>query len=247
MQCADITTNRFQWAPAGLLVTLMLASVSTTPSVAIIPDVPPHPHARIPSGFLSIGGITSNTVSTGVERVVQTASYFSIDNHKFQAFTAPPSPSFQVRSAIHELRRLSGLTWENLADVLGATRRSLHFWANGSAINSLNEARVRDLLVAIRALDRGNATENRQLLLTPVEDGKTVADLLRTGSFAEAIKLVGRGAGRVVPSGIPTLAKPRTGSVSIADRLGTSPDAIHVDDNAYLPSRLRRRGSERQV
>ena len=34
-------------------------------------------------------------------------------------------------AAIGELRRLSGLTWDQLARLFNLSRRSLHFWASG--------------------------------------------------------------------------------------------------------------------
>jgi len=80
------------------------------------------------------------------------------------------------------------------------TRRTLHLWANGGPINTLNERHVRDLLVAIRELDRGTARENRALLLAPLRDGdSTVGDLLQGRHFADVLRLVGRGRGRAPP------------------------------------------------
>ena len=41
-------------------------------------------------------------------------------------------PSAQpAGAAIGELRRLSGLTWDQLARIFSVSRRSLHFWASG--------------------------------------------------------------------------------------------------------------------
>lgn len=147
---------------------------------------------------------------------------------------------FEVRSALHELRRLSGLTWENLADILRVTRRSLHLWANGGPINSPNEKQIRDLLDVIRGLDRGTATENRQLLLTSLGDGRTLTDLLRNHEFDKAITFAGGGRGRqVLMRPDVSGSTPQVERVSVADMLGTNPERIHVDDGGYLPSRRR--------
>jgi hypothetical protein len=146
------------------------------------------------------------------------------------------APRFRPRDAIFELRRLSGLTWEELATLLSVTRRSLHLWANGGPINSPNEKHVRDLLIAMRELDRGTARENRGLLLAPLRDGGAVGDLLRGRHFEEAIALAGRGRGRPISREIhEAVAKPS--KLSVADMLGTSGDRIHTDEGAALPPR----------
>jgi hypothetical protein len=190
---------------------------------------------------LGFGAIlaTANTDVVIAERLLQTDAGLS------SGTTAPSlhvvsGDGFRVRNALHELRRVSGLTWENLADVLNVTRRSLHLWVNGGSINSPNEKHVRDLLVAIRAMDRGTATENRQLLLTPVGDGRSLMDLLRHSRFDEAVTLAGRGMGRTLPFQIEAAPQPTSlMQLSVADMLGTNPERIHSDDGRYLPSRRR--------
>jgi hypothetical protein len=155
--------------------------------------------------------------------------------------SADLSGGFHAREAIHELRRLSGLTWEDMADLLSVTRRSLHLWANGGAINTPNEKHVRDLLMALRTLDRGTARENRSLLLAPRAEGGVFADLLRDQRFEDAIALGGHGRGRavsVVGDVSPTV--PRPAKLSVAEMLGTSAARVHTDEGRALPSRRRR-------
>ena len=89
--------------------------------------------------------------------------------------------SFRARDGIFELRRLTGFTWDELALLLSVTRRSLHLWANGGPINTPNEKRVRDLLVTMRKLDRGNAAgvlrhKTKRIIL----DGNCNADTRNT-------------------------------------------------------------------
>ena len=98
-------------------------------------------------------------------------------------------------SAIAEVRRLSGLTWEQLAEMFGVARRSLHFWASGKPLNPANEEQLRRILNTIRAIDRGSATTNRALLFEE-RQGRIPFDLLSAGSYDEVVRLLGRGAGR---------------------------------------------------
>ncbi len=98
-------------------------------------------------------------------------------------------------AAISELRRLAGLTWEQLARVFGVARRSLHFWASGKPINATNEERLRRLLAVLRQADRGSAQENRVMLLRD-HDGMIPIDLLTAGWYDEFLVFVGTGRGR---------------------------------------------------
>ena len=98
-------------------------------------------------------------------------------------------------AAISELRRLAGLTWEQLARVFGVARRSLHFWASGKPINATNEERLRRLLAVLRQADRGTAQENRAMLLRD-HDGTIPLDLLTMGRYDDFLALVGMGRGR---------------------------------------------------
>lgn len=147
------------------------------------------------------------------------------------------------RDVIFELRHLTGLTWDNLAELLSVTRRSLHLWANGGSMNTPNERRVRDLLSAMRAIDRGTARENRSLLLTRHPDGRSLQDLLRESHFDQAIKLVGRGNGRAAPAkSLVGNARSKVTGPSLADMLGTSAEKAHADSEVALqPRRGQRR------
>jgi len=97
--------------------------------------------------------------------------------------------------AISELRRLSGLTWTQLAKVFGVSRRSLHFWASGEKLNAPNEERLRRILALVRRADRGTARTNREILLQD-RQGIVPLDLLAEGKLDEFIKLVGPGSRR---------------------------------------------------
>lgn len=98
-------------------------------------------------------------------------------------------------AAVSELRRLSGLTWEQLARVLGVSRRSLHFWASGQSINASNEDHLRRTLMVLNQADRGTALANREMLMED-HDGVLPLDLLTDHTYDEFLRRVGLGAGR---------------------------------------------------
>jgi hypothetical protein len=64
--------------------------------------------------------------------------------------------------ALSELRRLSGLSWGQLARALGVTRRTLHFWASGKAICAI-ERRASAASPRGRALDRSGFDDGEPL------------------------------------------------------------------------------------
>lgn len=103
-----------------------------------------------------------------------------------------------TRQAVSELRRLSGLTWEQLSRLFGVSRRSIHFWASGKPLNAANEKRLLQVLGVVRDADRGDARSNRAALLE-VHDGTTSFDLLVAERFEEARATLGRGEGRPRP------------------------------------------------
>lgn len=103
-------------------------------------------------------------------------------------------------AAILEIRRLSGLTWEELADLFDVSRRSVHHWASGKPVNAEHERALRAVLTALRHLDRGDPAATRALLLTSDRGGRSLLDLLKAGAYEEAVA----GVAPVVPAPRPS-------------------------------------------
>jgi transcriptional regulator with XRE-family HTH domain len=141
-------------------------------------------------------------------------------------------------SAIMELRRLSGLTWEQLATLFNVARRSLHFWASGKPVNAPNEERLRRVLAVVRKADRGFAAKNRAMLLED-RDGVVPFDLLARGEYETFIELVGTGPGRrelkLAPLSPEALEarKPQPPE----ELVGALQDRVHVDVGRARPGR----------
>ncbi len=98
-------------------------------------------------------------------------------------------------SALVELRRISGLTWDQLGRIFGVSRRSVHFWASGKPLNATNEERLHRVLDVVRGADRGSASANRAALLAPV-GGRVPLELLASQDFDDAREILGRGVPR---------------------------------------------------
>jgi DNA-binding transcriptional regulator YiaG len=98
---------------------------------------------------------------------------------------------------VAELRRLSGLTWDQLAQLFKVSRRSVHFWASGKPMNASNEEQLHRVLAVVRKADRGSASANRSALLAVNEDGFSALDLLSARRYDEALEGFGTGPGRI--------------------------------------------------
>jgi DNA-binding transcriptional regulator YiaG len=97
-------------------------------------------------------------------------------------------------ATIGELRRLSGLTWDQLARLFNLSRRSLHFWASGKPMTPSNEEHLQRLMAVMRMVDRGSASANRAMLLGVREEGILPFDLLAAGDYERVLSLLGTGA-----------------------------------------------------
>ncbi|MCY7324265.1 MAG: XRE family transcriptional regulator, partial [Phormidesmis sp. CAN_BIN36] len=95
------------------------------------------------------------------------------------------------QKALSELRRLSGLTWDQLAKLFNVSRRSLHFWASGQPLSRFNEEHLNRLLGTIRYINRESANLNRSLLLQPDSNGNPLFDLLVVGKYEEFKRIIG--------------------------------------------------------
>ena len=122
-------------------------------------------------------------------------------------------------AAVNELRRLSGLTWEQLAQVFNVSRRSLHFWASGKAMSLANGEHLQRVLAVVRRIDRGSASATRTALLGGCEDGNRPFDLLVAGHHERVLSLLGPGVARPAAPMKPSAAV-------LAERAPRPPQAL---------------------
>src|SRR6185503_7037508 len=98
----------------------------------------------------SISGTSSggDMIAKSLRVICLTGAFYICGTHSAFASQAPSNdPAFQqtnsgltaeqkapVGPAIMEIRRLSGMTWEQLANLFEVSRRTVHFWASGKAL-----------------------------------------------------------------------------------------------------------------
>ena len=145
----------------------------------------PSTHSLIGSRIFMIRSSTSTSRATANQELLAAVEMTT------SGITLPSARSPEAtQKALGELRRLSGLTWEQLAKLFNVSRRSLHFWASGQPLSRFNEEQLNRLLGTIQYIDRGSASLNRSLLLKP---DNPLFDLLVAGRYEEFKQLVGVG------------------------------------------------------
>lgn len=139
---------------------------------------------------------------------------------------------------IGELRRLSGLTWDQLARIFKVSRRSLHFWASGKSMSPSNEEHLQRVLAVVRRIDTGSSSANRTALLAVREDGSILFDYLIGGDYERALAILGPGrARRVSPSKFSEEARAVRNPRSPEELVGALQDRIHPTSGRILAAK----------
>lgn len=141
---------------------------------------------------ICIAGALSMTIGATHSAPISSANPYCYCEHVLQTNSGlTANQQTPVGTAIMELRRLSGMTWEQLANLFDVSRRTVHFWASGKSLNSHNEEKLYRILAIVRQIDRGSAQENRDLLFTAQAGGDIPIDLLRAGYYEDVLRLLG--------------------------------------------------------
>jgi len=202
---------------------------STTSAQGAMRDRVSHVFIRV-GGALGVLGTTSADSGTTPDHAFMAQAQTNSGVHV---------PESQTPSAtLLELRRLSGLTWDQLARLFGITRRSLHFWASGKPLTPAHEERLSRLLATVRRLDRGSAHANRTRLLGVHTDGCIPFDLLVAGQYERVLTLLGPGhvPARPHPAALAVDARVARAPHAPEDIAGSLPDRVHTEvDKVRVP------------
>ena len=107
-----------------------------------------------------------------------------------------PATSTTPAELVHEIRRISGLTWAQIAMVFDVSARTPYHWASGKSVSAENHERLGKIVTALRFIDRGSEKENRNLILGNARPGQTYLELLSNGEYGLVRQLAGKGVGR---------------------------------------------------
>lgn len=85
-----------------------------------------------------------------------------------------------AREGIQEIKRLSGLTWDELGKVFCVSRRSVHNWARGESVTADHEAKIQAVLEKVRRIDHGAVRLTASRLRSSVGDAPLYLQLAAT-------------------------------------------------------------------
>ncbi|MDP4013490.1 MAG: helix-turn-helix domain-containing protein [Candidatus Nanopelagicales bacterium] len=85
----------------------------------------------------------------------------------------------QCTAGLKRAKEASGLTWSEVAVVLGVSRRSVHNWLRGSRVRGINARRISAFYIAVitelEGATPGEEFDARDYMLRPGEDGESRA------------------------------------------------------------------------
>lgn len=89
---------------------------------------------------------------------------------------APPLDPSAVPGMLPQLRRLSGLSWGEIARAVGVSRRTIHNWLGGARVASVHLIRLLELSRVVNLAATGSAETTRAALLLPNANGRSLVD-----------------------------------------------------------------------
>lgn len=158
--------------------------------------------------------------------------------HPASAAKEPGAPTPETAAtALAELRKLTGFTWEQVARVLDVTPRTPFLWTKGNPIAKSNEERLQRLVALMRRIDRGSPDATRAALLGARTDGTVPFDLLAKAEFERAEAMLG-----VRPLGVPVAKAELQARLpsSPIDRMLQSDTRVHVEAGVVRTARSTR-------
>jgi hypothetical protein len=97
-----------------------------------------------------------------------------------QAAEMRPRDARSTAELVRDLWEHSGLTWDQLARLFGVSRRAMHAWAAGARPNAYHQELLIELTQLMAQIDTGDPHRNRDQLLAPRPEGRSLFDEFRT-------------------------------------------------------------------
>ena len=91
-----------------------------------------------------------------------------------------PHDARSTAELVRDLWERSGLTWDQLARLFGVSRRAMHAWAAGARPNAYHQELLIELTQLMAQIDTGDPHRNRDQLLAPQPEGRSLFDEFRT-------------------------------------------------------------------
>lgn len=175
------------------------------------------------------GGHGSGTTSASLSVVAVAA------RSRTATVVAPVAPTacIGVPGLLERIRAEAGLTLEEIAHLMGVSRRSVHNWKNGETVSSGNEVRLRDLDQSIRRIAASTHMGTvRERLMSCVDGGLRPYDLLAEGRNDVAVSTA---------TGVPPIAAAAPDRAGLDAALAARLEPVIGIEPIGQPMTLRRR------
>lgn len=184
--------TRMAQFPAALVAAMPVAHAA---HIVEAHEVSPDPQPEIAAPFAR----TQNLVlySPDLRSVFLREQFFESSSSSGNAVSVTVEPADQSPAElVQEFKRVSGLTWAQVADVFEVSSRAPFDWASGKPVNAKNHEKLASAVAVVRFIDRGASEDNRNLLLSEAVDGQTHLNLLQSSEFERVREIAGKGKGR---------------------------------------------------
>lgn len=140
--------------------------------------------ATPPSKRFLASVVLAGAAATGTLPVLSVADILAMRNVEVASRTLPAAPSLprvgertaDVSARLQRLRRLSDLTWGEIAVAVGVTRRSVHNWLGGARVASVHLVRLAAIEALVERFAGVPPSDVRARMLQPSADGLTELD-----------------------------------------------------------------------
>jgi hypothetical protein len=180
----------------------------------------------------ALSALPTNAVAGTVEATLDPRRLTSRWTNTGDVLTEAPSDR-AFADAVLEIRRRSGLTWEQLGALFGVDRRSVHLWASGRPMSARNAEHLNRILAVLRRADRGTPSATKAWLHSPTPRGLLPLDLLRESRFDE---IPTPGGAEVVsrPAPLSDAARRARAPMPPEHLVGARQDRVHVERGKLL-------------
>jgi hypothetical protein len=128
-------------------------------------------------GLVLAAGAWGVTGTTAAQPHDVTAAWTGVRSQFIATDASPRERNRAFADRVRLLKLRSGLSWMQVAEVFGVSRRAVHFWVQGGNMNGENAARLGHVEAVVARHDLGEGRATRASLLSPSDTG--VSDFTR--------------------------------------------------------------------
>lgn len=125
-------------------------------------------------------GCTATSTLTAVTPADAIAlTTWAVQASTLPAIPARPAPLLDLSAVpgmLQQLRRLSGLSWGEIARSVGVSRRTIHNWLGGAHVAATHLTLLLELSRVVNLAATGSAEATRAALLLPNANGRSLID-----------------------------------------------------------------------